>query len=225
MRRSTIVLTASAAFLVVGGGLMMLRSGERQPHHETGVQREEEESLPGPSARGLTEAGSVAALWGEVVSLRHDIEALKAELARRPPASPAERDEKSPSTSQTVPEQTPAGEMERKAEEGRKGKALLAQAEEQFATEPYDATWSSGRSASIQELAGRNQELRGALRSAECRSHTCRIELLDDVAANLSANLPAFLSELAPSLPSVTTDRITGPDGTSSYVLYLAGGT
>jgi hypothetical protein len=226
MHRLTIILILGMVALVIGGSLIFLYPRHKHRNKTRYLAQSAEDDTPASrDERESAATGSVAALWGEVVSLRHDIEALKAELSRRPKAETTDREEESPSSSQTGSEQQPGGGGEKKAEEGEKLRAMVARAEEEFANEPYNASWSSAINASIQGLANKNEGIRSALRSAECRSRTCRVELLDNVAANLGKNLPAFLSEFAAALPNVTADRITGADGTSSYVLYLSGGT
>jgi flagellar biosynthesis/type III secretory pathway protein FliH len=168
-------------------------------------------------------ASNVTALWGEVISLRRDVEALKAELARRPQDNPVGQEE--PSSDHAEPNHQPAKEAERKAENEKQVQEQVVRAQQQFASEQVDPGWSSAQRATIQGLANKNEGIRSALRGAECRSHTCRVELVDTAAANLGETLPTFLSEMGAALPRVTAERTTSADGTSSYVLYMTGGT
>ena len=222
MRKPTIALMTGLVILVGGSGLTIFQRDHNARH---GARKNADSTIAeeDPSAfRNIEQPSSqtvnVAALWGEVISLRHDLEALKAERSHLTPSNKTDQQE-----AETPPSTQDKRQDERNDVKGRKVKALLAKAEEQFANEPSDATWSSARKAGFRELSDKNDGIKNALRSVECRSHTCRVELLDDAAANLSENLPLFFSEFAATMPNVMADRVTSPDGTASYVLYLSG--
>ena len=211
--RTWITALLACAVLLEGGILIV------HLHHGAKGQQgcaAESRALPAPGQIQLTEsaeAARTAAQWSVVLSLQRDVDALKGELSRL---------SREPTGAQSEAGTVPATKLETKDETERSRKAAIAKTEETFASEPSDASWSSARVAGIRQLAESNEGIRKALHSIDCRSTTCRVELVDDLSTNLGDNLPIFLSTLATVLPNVAADRVTGPDGVASYVLYLS---
>jgi hypothetical protein len=216
MHKITMVLMAGLVLLGIGTILFFSHRGQesRQGRAENGATSsllaEEESTIR--NASGSAETASVAALWGEVVSLRHDIETLKTEISRLAQAIPPGEREPAPS----MP-------VEDHEETKNKHIAMLAKITEEFAKEPSDSNWSSARKSKIRELTERSESMRYAVRNVDCRSRTCRVEMIDDLTANPGENLSLFISELSVTLPKITTDWAKAPDGTSRYILFMSG--
>jgi uncharacterized small protein (DUF1192 family) len=219
MRKMTIALMAGLVFLGLATILMLFHLASegrlgRTKNTTTSSQPGEEEQTPSQNDRASEGTASVAALLSEVASLRREIEALKAENSRLAQGNAAGEHRK---------ETPPLNPAEAKEDSKNKLMEMLAQTQERFLREPSDAYWSSAKKASIRALADKSESLRHAIRNVDCRSHTCRVELIDDAAAKLGENLSFFQSELATTLPNVTTDWEKAPDGTGTYILYMSG--
>lgn len=98
----------------------------------------------------------------------------------------------------------------------------LSQIKAAFAHEPIDVDWAVAKKTDIGVLRAGSAWLAHAIKDIDCRSRTCRVEILDDE-ANLEDNLPRFTAGLATTLPDVTADWVRQADGTGLYVLYLRG--
>lgn len=213
MHKITTILIAALVSLATTGITVVWDRG-RQKQARDG--RMEDKAQPGDDTIEATAppaeaSAGLAMLSNDVAQLRREISALKAEVARLADAK--------------VPDQPvlePRADDE--AEVSKQHEAMLAAVVGAFQKEPADAAWSTASKSKIGEVASHNEALRHAIRRVDCRSRTCRVELLDDASANLGQNLSLFISELTGTLPVVTTDWTKATDGTGTYVLYMGGG-
>jgi hypothetical protein len=56
----------------------------------------------------------------------------------------------------------------------------------------------------------------------DCRSDSCRVEVRDDGSGSLSKSMPMLAQQLAGTLPTITANNISQPNGESAVVLYLS---
>jgi hypothetical protein len=98
----------------------------------------------------------------------------------------------------------------------------LARIDGAFRKETRDPQWSPATAAAVQAALVADNELRMLVRGVECRSHTCRVELLDDGSGKLGALLPALAQAVSPSLPGVLADHGEDARGAPTVVLYMS---
>jgi hypothetical protein len=91
-----------------------------------------------------------------------------------------------------------------------------------FRGEVADAGWSTTASSAIQAAIAGDEALTPLARGVECRSRTCRVELVDDGSGRLVQALPMFIHHLGRDLPRVTVDRVEGTGGPAAMVLYMS---
>ena len=91
-----------------------------------------------------------------------------------------------------------------------------------FRQQAIDPTWSANTSASIRSAL--NSEEVGGIQAdnIDCRSESCRVELRDDGSGSLSKSMPMLAQQLAGTMPNITANNITQPNGDSTLVLYLS---
>jgi hypothetical protein len=164
----------------------------------------------------MAESRKLDALEEEVATLRREMVLLRSERSRSlgPAATPA-------GTSHPPPARRDA-EILAATREARH--SAIADIEADFSMEVRDATWSSATAGNIQDIARMNESIGNALRSVECRSRSCRVEIVDDASADTTNNLPTFLMALGSTLPNTVADHVQAPDGHQIYVIYMTRG-
>jgi hypothetical protein len=99
----------------------------------------------------------------------------------------------------------------------------IASTESAFRSEQSDARWSQGATASVQAaLAQADESMRSQVRSVECRSQSCRVELNASPGAAPAQDLPLVIARLGQVLPHVTAGQIDQGDGRKATVLYMS---
>jgi hypothetical protein len=100
--------------------------------------------------------------------------------------------------------------------------AHMMEVDSDFQSEAMDPRWASSTASAVQRTVNASDAMRGNMRSVECRSQTCRVELDDDGSGAMSKELPIFVQQFAETLPSVQADRIDDGSGRTTMVLYMA---
>jgi hypothetical protein len=162
---------------------------------------------------GARGGDTLDALRQEVALLRADVHDLREQMARLQggtrPAAPAAAD----------PRTDPLARQEAQQAE----RLRVASSESAFQGERRDARWARDATAAIQSsFAQADDALRAQVRSIDCRSQTCRVEIGSAAAAALGQQLPGILSALGASLPHVTAGEVDQGDGSRATVLFLA---
>jgi hypothetical protein len=86
-----------------------------------------------------------------------------------------------------------------------------------------DARWSQSTVAAVRAaFAASDQTVRDQVRSVECRSQTCRVEINADAGPTLERDLPVLIGQLGNALSNVTAGRIDQGDGRQATVLYFS---
>jgi hypothetical protein len=173
-------------------------------------------------------AAEIDALRAEVAALRQElrsnaagVSALQAEAGRLSNAVAVASAQAEEAFSRPPPGPEPAlarNSPERAAWEAER-QAMLAETESKFLAEPRDSGWSPGVTTSIREAANRHAGVNNVLRTLDCRSKSCRLEVADEEATALDVS--RFLVDCGAIFPKVVANRITSPDGKASYVYYM----
>jgi hypothetical protein len=110
-----------------------------------------------------------------------------------------------------------------RAKAERERQEQMAVVEANFQQEPTDQMWSFEAAGAVQEALANDEMGQTALRSIECRSSTCRVEMADDDTGGLAKGLPVFLQQLAETLPgSVTANYVDDGAGGKIMILYMS---
>lgn len=153
------------------------------------------------------------ALAVQVLALRNEVAALRSERGSQSPASHDRAPNDSP---------TPVREGESSEEEWMKAREVaMTELQAEFSTEVRDGKWSSAMSSSIRQSADKDDIVKRALRDVDCRSTTCRVELVADGSVSFNEALTPFAMSLSASLPTIQFDHTTDTTGQKIVVLYL----
>jgi hypothetical protein len=171
-------------------------------------------ALARPSAVRATPANSadaIVVLRQEVELLRGEVRELRAQVSRMPGAAQAAAAPPDPRTDPAARQEAQQAERQR-----------IASAESTFQAERRDARWSQEQTAAIRSsLAQAGDGLGAQVRSIDCRSQSCRVEI-SAAGPALGQDLPLLLSPLGASLPHMTAGQVDQGDGTQATVLYLS---
>lgn len=160
----------------------------------------------------LAASEGLASLKQQVAMLRRDVDALRLQLAGAPSST-------RPADLVADPRSDPQARFEAEQVERQR----VASAESAFRSEREDLRWSLGAAANMRALlAAADEPVRSQVRSVECRSQTCRVEIGADARAQTAPELPLVLARLGQALPKVTAGLIDQGDGRQATVLYLS---
>jgi hypothetical protein len=164
---------------------------------------------------GATTPGSaeLAELRRELAQLERQVQLQGKALA----AAPARAEAQAPDAADDSRQ-----EPESRAEQERKHRSYLAGVEAAFRAEATDPSWSSASASAVQAALVATSELRPLARAVDCRSHTCRVEIVDDGSGKLGKLLPVFAQQIGHELPSITADRVVNGRGAATMVLYMS---
>ncbi len=91
-----------------------------------------------------------------------------------------------------------------------------------FVAEPRSFGWARAPATLIQDTLASAPVLGSVVRNVDCRSTTCRVELLDNRSPEFSKRLPDFLMRVGEVLPTAKADFVSNPDGTRTGSIYLS---
>jgi hypothetical protein len=216
--------TTRAAALIAASMLTLAGCGGRPD--ETPAQAEVHTGSPvAPAAQAIADgtptasANAASASGDDLTQLRQQVALLRREVAdvrqqlARMPAGTLVAD--------TTPD--PRTDANARAEAERADQLRLASTESAFRREENDMRWSRDTTASVRSaLSGVDEALRNQVRSVECRSQSCRVEISSEGGGAVGQELPVILARLAPSLPNVTAGQIDQGNGRQATVLYLS---
>jgi hypothetical protein len=171
---------------------------------------------PGAMAPSPRTSAAVETLPQDIAALRKEVSALRRQVREQLRAGPVGAHGR---------EEIPAHDSRRdpaaRAEAERDRQAHMAVLEASFWQEPADQGWSSAAAAAVQDALAFDDTAQAAMRSLECRSTTCRLEMADDNTGELAKVLPVFLMQLAQTLPYATANHIDYSDGSRGIILYM----
>jgi hypothetical protein len=169
------------------------------------------------AAAAQTPAESVApandrAMQDRLQLLEARIAGLQQQLAERGQAAPPA----APTASAPI--------LDRAADEAR-AQEHIRQVEADFEAESRDPHWARETAADFEGVVAHNDRLKGAFQNIECRSSTCRVEMLDDRSKEFTLQLSELARTVGPNLPTMNGERKTRPDGTAVAVFYWSKGS
>jgi hypothetical protein len=97
----------------------------------------------------------------------------------------------------------------------------MLEVEAEYQSEARDPRWAREAQASITQALDRLPALSKSLRSLECRSETCRLEVASDHQPEFEKQLPLLPVGLR-GLPSAQFDQQPEPDGKVRTVVYFS---
>jgi hypothetical protein len=156
-------------------------------------------------------------LRAEVSVLRAEVSTLRQQWRAQGPRQAAATDEEE-ATSYNLPTDPVV-----QAEENRRRQEHMAALEAAFRQEPVDHRWSSQTELAVQEALVSNEAAQTMVRNVECRSRTCRLEVIDD-----GGDIPAvdfmstFAMQVGPILPSIAVNHVEDANGVKTMILYLS---
>jgi hypothetical protein len=125
-------------------------------------------------------------------------------------------------TSEETPLKDPRTDPTARADAERDRQAQMEVLEATFWHEAANPEWSAEATEAVQEALTSDVVVQTALRSIECHSRTCRVEIADDNTGDLAKSLPLALLQLAQTLPYVTANHIQDSDGSRTMILYIS---
>ena len=171
------------------------------------------DASPLPLATRVAPDDDIAQLKQQVALLRREVADIRQQLVRLPVA------QRTAEVAPPNPRRDPQARLEAELTE----QLRIASAETTFRREPEDARWSQATAATVRSaLAEADEAVRNQVRSIECRSQSCRVEISADSGGPLARDLPALLMRLGQSLPNATAGRIDQGNGRQATVLYLS---
>jgi hypothetical protein len=165
-----------------------------------------------PASAATGTADNLAALRQEVALLRAEVRDVRDQVSRMPGASQAAAAAPDPRTDPMARQEAQQAERLR-----------IASSESTFQGERRDARWAQDTTAAIQSsLTQADDAIRAQVRSIDCRSQSCRVEIGSAAGPALAQQLPMVIAQLGASLPHVTAGQVDQGDGSQATVLYLS---
>jgi hypothetical protein len=159
---------------------------------------------------------ALAALRQDMARLRREFSTLQRQIQEQGQAATA-----GGPGSEADPASDPRSDPAARAEAERVRQEQMAVIEATFRQEPIDREWSFKATGAVQEVLASADTVRPALRSLECRSQTCRMELAEDDTGELEKSMPRFLLQLGETLPRGTVNYIEDGAGGKTMILYM----
>lgn len=194
-------VTIGAAAVALAG-LALLSSRSRGPSAPA-------TSAPPEAARGSAvdpTRAALALLQGEVAALRAALAAAK--------SGEGEAQERGASE--------PPVDLQDHAEAEARRQARLVAIETAFRGEATDGAWSASAAATVREASRSAGLPDGVVRSVDCRSRTCRVELAEGDSPEVAKALPLFFMAAGTALPSATVAQVEGAAAEALSLVYLS---
>jgi hypothetical protein len=163
---------------------------------------------PAGERAAISESAELAALRQEVAQLRDVVT-----IERQKPVTP------DPAKTELVDPEIQA--LDTQAEQERRHREYVEGVAASYGREPVDPSWSSSKMSVIQTALASNPELRQLVRSVECRSQTCRMEVADEASGKPSNAVQSFLAGLGTELPTAIAERVEQAGRPGSTVFYV----
>lgn len=154
-------------------------------------------------------------LQRQIEDLQRRLAALDSRTARGAMPQPVVASAVHPDTEEQRDPQT-------RMEQQRRYHESMQQLAAAFERETVDRGWSDRTTAALRTTFGDGFR-GGEMRSIDCRSTTCRIEIAEDNSGEFSKSMPLLALQLAQTLPNMSADRNDDGSGQSRTILYLTG--
>lgn len=142
----------------------------------------------------------------ETVALRREFSQLNAEVVKLRRLAEQQVAEKG--SQEAFPSHVKPRTPEERAEQEQKWHEHMAEMDARFQSESRDSGWSETTSRAIRDTLEANEDMRASVRSIECRSRMCKIELLDDDSGAVAKHLPVFVLQLGSMLTTTEVDYV-----------------
>jgi hypothetical protein len=204
-----IVIVGTALAAGAGGFWVASRhAGARRPPPSEAESREARDSQGDQNERDTNRA-----LRAQVAGLEWRVAALAAQGSAEKVDTPT-HDDASASASQPTADTI---EHDRAVWQDHMQEVATA-----FQAELRDQQWARSQTALLEERFVGDEPMRAALKNIDCRSKTCRIDMVDDRKGKFDRGLPLFLQKLGSAFPSGQASTVDNPDGTRSVSVYLS---
>jgi hypothetical protein len=194
-----------AATAIAAGWMALSHGGVRK-----GARALREEAPPSASAASAATSTEPGDVRDQVSLMQAQLNGLLAERAQEGALRPA------PAAASSAP----ADPAQEHAEADRRLRERVERVETDFQAELRDSKWSRAASSEFQTAVARNGLLQSAFQNIDCRSSTCRVEMLDDRSPDFRKQLQLLIRDIGPSLPIMTGHRETRADGTEVAIYY-----
>jgi len=175
--------------------------------------------VPGGGAGGESEVSptpvELAELRGRVAALKTEMAELRGQVKSKPVVG-------SPMPQAELPARN-AGprDPQAMAEQEAARHAAMVEVESAFQRQALDSNWAGTASAVVQQALSADEVLRAAGGKVECRSRTCRVEMVEAAPGQVTERLRPLLSKLGENLPRSTVDYVDEGGGRTRIVVYL----
>ncbi len=170
------------------------------------------DAAPTPATGVAASEATLPELRQEVTLLRREVADIRQQLARQPGLAAGAEIAANPRTD-------PDARLEAQRQEALR----IASSESAFRGEQNDARWSREAAANVRAaFAQADDTVSTQLRSVECRSQSCRVEINAAAGESLARDLPIILSHLGDALPHITAGKVDQGDGRQATVLYMS---
>jgi hypothetical protein len=115
-----------------------------------------------------------------------------------------------------------AADPETRAEAEHRRRQYMAGLDAAFRNEMMDPRWSPVTLAMVQTAISGDDNLKLLAPAVECRSHTCRMEIVDDGTGKLGQIIPQFAQRLGQDLPSIVANHVEESGGRATTILYMS---
>lgn len=200
----------------LAGSMPTLGSDPERDRSSKADQAAREGVLDGDDVKEPTLMDELGALRREVLLLRADLSGVRNRVQQ---LEQSENRSTSDEDAQTI--ESPEEVFAARTEAAQRAEDRLGAIEAAFLGEPTDRSWSADTSMAIDE-ALQSEQLRGTnVRSVECRSTMCRVEVAhDDPRKRMEFGLwlPAKLGGV---LPTFITKEVDEGEGVTGSILFL----
>jgi hypothetical protein len=187
------------------------------PMEAAAFQASPEETVSGSHRTAEGTDKEMAALRKEVTHLRAEVSALRQQWRAQ-----GSRQVVVTGEGEEAPPHNPRIDPAAQAEAQRRRQEQMAVLEAAFRQESADYQWSSQTAMVVQEALTSNETAQTVVRNVECRSRTCRVEVVNDGPGIPADFMPMFAMQVASVLPSITANHVEDANGVKTTILYLS---
>jgi hypothetical protein len=207
-------ISIAAAVLVAGGSTLWLFAGRGDKTRVRPIAHETVDSTS--TGSNHVDGDQSAALRRRVAELELKVAALSSRAAARASYETAKAED---ARSEEVEALTPEQQVERDAEQWEDHMDEVAS---NFEAETRDGRWAQETSNLLTARAAGNVAMRTAIKRIDCRSATCRVEMVDDQKGAFGRQLSVFVQSLGGVFPLAEVRTVDNPDGTETLSVYFS---
>jgi hypothetical protein len=203
-----IIVLTGVACVVAAAVSWRVAAGRAKPAKPTG-------SVAAAEAEPTTAPANARAMQERLELLEARVAGLQEQLAERGAAAPL------PARALAA---APDGAPDPATDE-RRLEEHMRQVEASFDVETRDPRWARETASKFQDVVAGSDQLKKAFQGIECRSSTCRLEMLDDRSREFYLRMSDLARAIGSELPTMNGERTTRPDGTAVAIYYYTKGS